>query len=93
LDVQCLVVVVKIDPSSHPFHSRTPFGRVTHDDRTALGVVFVNTHLHYVLLASNAELFVDLMLDRESVGIPSESALDMVAVGMSISSHNVLIFW
>lgn len=47
--VQCLVVVIKINPSSHTFDCLSPFTRVSHHNRSAFGVVFVDTHFQNVV--------------------------------------------
>jgi hypothetical protein len=88
--LQCLVPSVKVDPSSHSLDSALPFIGVSHDDSPALGIVFLNTDIHDILLALDAELFVDLVLDRETMRIPSESSLDMVTSSVSMSGHDVL---
>lgn len=88
--VERLVVVVEINPSSQSLDGPSPLGRVAHDDRAALGVVLVDTHLHDVGLGRDAELFVNLVLDGESVGVPSEPSLDVEPVRVSEAGDDVL---
>lgn len=60
------------------------------NDRPALGVVGLDPHLHHVLLAGDSKLFINLMFNRKTVGVPSESPLDMVTGGMGVSGDDVL---
>lgn len=59
-------------------------------DGPALVVVVLESELHYVVLASDVELLIDLVLDGEAVGVPSEPSVDVVASRVSMSSDNVL---
>ena len=62
--VEGLIIVVEIDPSAHSLHGRPPFPRISHDDATALSVVFVDPHTHDVLSTGDLESFVNLVLYR-----------------------------
>ena len=90
-DVERLVVVVKVDPSSDPLHRMSPFSRVSHDNLTAGRVVLVDTHIHDVLLAFDVELFVNLVLDGETVSVPAESTFDVETVGPRVTGHHILL--
>ena len=59
-------------------------------DGPALVVVVLESKLHDVVLASDVELLIDLVLDGEAVGIPSEPSVDVVASRVSMSGDNVL---
>ena len=59
-------------------------------DGPALVVVVLETELHDVVLAGDVELLIDLVLDGETVGVPSEPSVDVVASRVSMSSDNVL---
>jgi hypothetical protein len=88
--VEGLVVVVEVNPPSQALDGTAPFGRVPHHDGAALGVVLVDSHGHDVGLGGDTELLVDLVLDGEAVGIPTEAAFDVEAVRVSEAGDNVL---
>jgi hypothetical protein len=60
------------------------------DDSSALLIVLVDSHGHDVLLSGDAKLDVDFMFDRETVSVPSEPTLDVVARRVSVAGHDVL---
>lgn len=60
------------------------------DDCPALVVVVLKTELHDVLLSCNVELLVDLVFDGETVGVPSEASVDVVAGSVGVSGDDVL---
>lgn len=60
------------------------------DDCPALVVVVLETELHDVLLSCNVELLVDLVFDGETVGVPSEASVDVVAGSVGVSGDDVL---
>lgn len=88
--VERLVIVVKVDPPSQPLHRLPPLGRVSHDNGTTFFVVLVDTQSENVGFRSDVELFVDLVFDGETVGVPTETAFDVEAVGVSKSCDDIL---
>jgi hypothetical protein len=88
--VHGLVTVLKVDPSTSLFHNVLPLVGVLQDDGATLGVVLVDTHRHDVGFRCDVELLVDLMLDWETMGVPTETPLDMVTSRVGISRDDVL---
>ena len=85
-----LVIVVEIDPPTKTLDGVSPFLTESHDDRPTLGVVLLETQLHDGVPARDAQLLVDLVLDGQTVGIPSKSALDMEALHGPVSRNDIL---
>jgi len=90
-NVECLVVVVEIDPSPNPLDGMSPFSSISHDNLATGGIVLVNTHVQDILLALDVELFVNLVFDGKTVCVPTETALDVETVGPGVTSHDILL--
>jgi hypothetical protein len=88
--IERLVVVVKVDPAAHALDGGPPLGRVAHDDRAALGVVFVDAHREHVRARRDAELLVDLVLDGHAVRVPAETARHVEARDVRVARDDVL---
>lgn len=88
--VEGLVTSVKVDPSSHSLDGRLPLSRVSHDNLPTRRVVLVDTHGHDIFLALDVESLVDLVLDGQTVGVPTEPSLDVETRRGCMSRDNVL---
>ena len=88
--IECLVVVLEVDPAAEARYDRLPLVRVAHDDLAALVVVVVDAHLEHVLGSLDAVRLVDLVLDGQAVTVPAEAALHMVARLRGPARHRVL---
>lgn len=65
-----LIVIVKIDPTTKTLNGLAPFRRESHDNSPAIRVVLFNSELLDGLQTGHAELFVDFVLDGNSMTIP-----------------------
>jgi hypothetical protein len=88
--VERLVSRFEVNPAPHPLDGSLPLARIPHDNLAAGGVVLVDTHRHDVGLAGDAEGFVNLMLHRQTVRVPPESALDVMSSRVRMTSDHVL---
>lgn len=79
LQVHGLVIISKIDPPAGSGDDILPLLDVPGDDAPALLIVVTDPHLQDVVAAGDAELAVDLVLNREAVAVPAEAAGDVVA--------------
>lgn len=77
------------NPSSKATYNFLPVSSVAHDNLPTFVVVSSDTHLSDIVRSLDAQLLVNLVLNRKTVSIPAESSLDMVALLMRISSDNV----
>jgi hypothetical protein len=66
-----------------------PFFTETHHDGSTLSIVVLQAKLHNSSLARNSKLLVDLMLNRQAMSVPSESALDMEALLRPVSRNDI----
>lgn len=85
-----LVVIVKVNPSTESLNGLSPLCRVAHDNGAAFFVVFANAEFLHSGLAGNTKLLVNFMLNRKPMGVPTESALNMVTLHRPVSGDNVL---
>jgi hypothetical protein len=85
-----LVVIVEINPAPQSVNGLSPLGRISHDDGTALRVVLVNGHVQYILLALDAERFVDLVLNGKTMGVPAKATRNMVSLHVPVPRDDVL---
>ena len=89
-EIHGLVAGVKVDPSSHALYGVLPLFLIGHDDSPALCIVLVDAHGHHIFLALNAELLVDLVLNGQTVAVPTESTVDIVTGRVSVSGDDIL---
>ena len=89
-EIQRLVVVVEVDPARLTGDVRAPFvGVLQH--RGAAGVVeLLDAHLFDLGLVGDAELALHLEFGGQSVRVPAEPALDLVAAHGAVPRHDVL---
>ncbi|SLE00119.1 Uncharacterised protein [Mycobacteroides abscessus subsp. massiliense] len=88
--VQRLVVVVEVDPARLPGYVLTPFLGVA-QHRLAAGVVELgNAHRIDLGLIGDAQLPFDLQLGGQSVGVPPESPIHLIAAHGLVSRDDVL---
>ena len=85
-----LVVVLEVDPAPHAPDRLLPLLAVPRHDAPALRVVRRDPHLHHVVLPRDPQLLVDLVLHRETVAVPPEAPLHVVARLVRVPRHHVL---
>lgn len=90
VQVSYLVVVVKVDPTSQTLNGVSPFSGVTHDNRSAFFVVLGNAELHDSSLSGDTQLLLNLVLDGETVSVPTETSFDMISLHGPITRDDVL---
>jgi len=88
--IQRLVVMVKVNPSSHTFNCFSPFVGVTHDNRPTFRIVFGDSHFHDVVLACDSETPVDFVFDGETVGVPAEATFYGITIDVCKAGYCVL---
>ena len=88
--IECLVVIVKVDPAAHALDSGAPLARVAHHDRAALCVVLVNAHREHVPAGRDPQLLVDLVLDGHAVRVPAKAARHVEARDVCVARDDVL---
>ncbi len=88
--VHGFVVVAEVDPPPKSIDHVFPKAGVTHDDVAALLVILGNAHRKHLLPVSDLELLVNLVLDRQSVTVPSEPSLHVVAGLRGVAADYVL---
>ena len=89
IKVHGLVVIYKINPSAESIYDELPFLRVFHYNVSALLIVFCDSHLQYLFLVCDFELFIDLIFNRESMTVPSKSSRNIVSCLRGISADDV----
>ena len=88
-EVHCFVVVAEIDPSTEAVDHVLPQSRIAHDDVAAFLIVFSDSHGQHLLSVGDPQLFVDLVLDRQTVAVPSEATRDEVSRLRGIAADHV----
>lgn len=78
LRVHRAVVIIHIHPASHALDDFSPLFRVALDGSSAEIIEFAHTELLDVLLTRQLFFFLDQVLDRQTVTVPSESALHVL---------------
>ena len=89
-EVHRLVVVVEVDPAAHARDGLAPFTDVLEHHRAALLVELVDAKLLDLGSPRDAKRFLGERLDREAVGIPAETALDVLAAHRLVTRNDVL---
>lgn len=86
--IQRFVIILEIDPTPHSRHGCLPFLGITHHDGSTFGIVLVDAHGFYVIGGLDIQLFIDFVLDRQAVAIPTKAAFDMESIqgGVTTSS-------
>ena len=84
------VAVAEIHPAPHPADHLLPLGGVAQHDRTARLVELVDAVRLDVPLAGEIQLFLHLVLDRQPVAVPAETALDVLATHRLVARHHIL---
>jgi len=90
LGVHRLVVVLEVDPTPDPLGQRLPGLGVGLDPDPASLVEAIDPVIADLTWPGDAELLLDLHLDREPVRVPPESALDPVSPHRPITGDHVL---
>jgi hypothetical protein len=85
-----LVVVIEVNPATQPFNGMPPLLAVPHHNGATLGVVLLQAHLHDGGLARDTKLLVDLMFNRQAVGVPAEPTLHVETLHRPVSGDNIL---
>ncbi len=89
-EIECLVVVVEIDPARLAGHIGPPLAGVLEHRRAAGVVELLDAHLLDLGLVGDAELALHLELCGQAVGVPAEAAFDLVAAHGAVPRHDVL---
>ena len=89
-EVHRLVVVVEVDPAAHARNRLAPFGDVLEHHRAALLVELVYAERLDLVRARDAKRVLREGLDRESVSVPPEAALDVLAAHRLVARDDVL---
>lgn len=88
--IQSFIVVLKVNPSTHPRHNCLPFFGIPHDDASACLIVVGNAQVQDILASFNVEALVNLIFNWQSVAIPPEPPGHMMPSRTCISGNNVL---
>jgi hypothetical protein len=88
--IECFIIVIKVNPSSKSANNCPPLTRVSHHNAPALLVVLFYADLLEVFFGFDAEFFVNLVFDWETMAIPSESPFYMMAFKACVSADDVL---
>jgi len=88
--IQRLVIMIKVNPSSHTFNCFSPFVGITHDNRPTFRIVFGDSHFHDVIFACDAETAVDFVFDGETVGVPAEATFYGITIDVCKAGYCVL---
>ena len=84
------VGVVGVDPVADPLRQAVPLVDVAQHRLAALGVELGHAVALDVLLGLEAELLLDLQLDRQPVAVPAALALDVVPLHRLVARKDVL---
>ncbi len=84
------VGLVSVDPEADPLRQRVPLVDVAQHRLAALGVELLHAVALDVRLRGEAELLLDLELDRQAVAVPAGLARDEVAAHRLVARKNVL---
>ncbi len=89
-EIERFVVVVEVDPSGLAGDIGLPLVGVLQYRRAAGLVELSDAHFFDLRLVGDAKLSLDFQLGGQAVGIPAESALDLVAPHGAVPGHDVL---
>eukprot|EP00760_Papus_ankaliazontas_P021320 PhM_4_TR18673/c0_g1_i1/m.71141 len=89
-EVHRLVVVLEVDPATEARHDLLPLTGVAHDNAAAVLVVLIDAELFDLHAGLDAELLLDLKLNREAVAVPAEATLNVMTLLVGVAAHNVL---
>ena len=81
---------LEIDPEGHAFGQRFPLADVLHGRLAAELVELGDAELLDLLLAAEAQSFLDLDLDGQAMGIPAAATLHIVALHGVVAREDVL---
>ena len=84
------VGVVGVDPEADPLGQRVPLVDVAQHRLAALGVELGDAVALDVVLGVEAELLLDLELDRQAVAVPAALAVHVVAAHRPVAREDVL---
>ena len=79
LQIHCLVIILKINPTPRASHNLLPLLNIASDNTPTLLIVLINPHFEHIAPSLDPELLVDLVLDGEAMAVPAEAAGDVVA--------------
>ena len=88
--VHRLVVVVEIHPAGLPGDVRLPFAGVLHHRRTAGIVELLDAHLFDLRFVGDRELTLYFEFGGQTVGVPAETTLDLIAAHGPVAGNDVL---
>ena len=88
--VHRFVVVIKIYPATQPGNSGLPLVNVAINNTPAFIVVTGDAKLLHGILSGQPKLLINLMLDRQTMTIPTEPAHDIAPLHRPVARHNVL---
>ena len=90
LRVHGLVVVVEVDPPPHPGDGTSPLVHVLQHHGAALLIKGIDTELFDLVRTADTQRILGQGLDRKTMAIPAETALDMVAAHGLVTGNNIL---
>src|SRR5207248_9305548 len=84
------VGVVVVLPESHPLRHQPPVADVFVHALATEAVELGDAEFLDLLLAGDAQLLLDLQLDRQAVGVPAGLALDVEALHRPVAAEEIL---
>lgn len=90
VEIECLVVVVEVDPAGLAGHVVTPLPRVPQHRVAAVLVELRHAHLLDLRLVGDPELPFGLQLGRQTVCVPAESAVHLLATHGLVPGYQIL---
>mmetsp|Transcript_48993 Transcript_48993/g.122469 ORF Transcript_48993/g.122469 Transcript_48993/m.122469 type:complete len:409 (+) Transcript_48993:2359-3585(+) len=90
VEVKGLVVILHIDPPSHPPDDSFPLISIPHHNGSALSIVGLDAHLENVISRLDTKLLINLILYWKAVTVPPPLALHTIAIHVGVASHHIL---
>lgn len=91
LGIHSLVIMIHIDPTPHPLDGLSPDVRISEHIRTTPFIEFIYPDfLFYILFPGDIHLLLDDILDRETVTVPPEPSLNILALHRLIPWDHIL---
>lgn len=90
IKVECLVIISEVNPTSESRYYVLPFLRVSHHNGSALLVILLNAHFSDLVLIFNIKGFINFMLNRKTMAIPTKSPGNIVFSLCSIPAYDIL---
>ena len=89
-NIHGFVVVIKVNPATNASNCIAPLAHISLHNATTLVVISSHTELFDRLLCGQTQLLINLMLNRQTMTVPTKTAHDIPTFHGPVTRHNVL---